>query len=147
MNHLLNDLRDHARARDVDPRGRVLLSDAVKDVHAQIKVNVAQDGEIPLSPAALGAILTQLVQNAQAHGAGEMMLTCGPQSLSIADDGQGVAQGDAARIFDPFFTTTREAGGTGMGLSITQSLLETVGARISLADSAKGAHFHINFRQ
>jgi len=147
MNQLLNDLRDHARARDVDPRGQSQLGEVVQGLRSDIKVVVAHDGDVPLSKAALGAILTQLIQNAQGHGASEVVLTCDAASLSIADNGRGVAEGDAARIFDPFFTTTRETGGTGMGLSITQSLLETVGARISLVPNGQGAHFRINFRQ
>ena len=56
----------------------------------------------------------------------------------IADDGRGIGAGNAGRIFDPFFTTRRDAGGTGMGLTIVQTLLSAHGARIALDDQVTG---------
>ena len=56
-----------------------------------------------------------------------------------------ISDGNRDRIFDPFFTTRREAGGTGMGLSIVRRLVEARGARIRLDESAGGATFVIAF--
>ncbi len=52
--------------------------------------------------------------------------------VTIRDTGRGIAPDDLARVFDPFFTTKAPGKGVGLGLSITQSLLQTVGAEIAM---------------
>lgn len=148
MEHLLNDLRDHARARDTETKGETLISDilpALQREHPGSFVRLDEDGTVPLSDSALMAVLAQLIQNAEGHGATQISLAVSGSELFVADNGKGVAEGDADRIFDPFFTTKRAMGGTGMGLSITRSLLQSAGADIALVPSAVGATFVITF--
>ena len=45
-------------------------------------------------------------------------------SISIQDNGVGIAESDLARIFDPFFTTKPVGSGTGLGLSISYGIVE-----------------------
>ena len=65
-------------------------------------------------------------------------------SVSIADDGPGIAAELAQRVFEPFFTTKPEGQGTGLGLSISQGIVKEHGGRITL-DSAlnQGATFTV----
>ena len=65
-------------------------------------------------------------------------------SVSIADDGPGIAEELAQRVFEPFFTTKPEGQGTGLGLSISQGIVKEHGGRITL-DSApnQGATFTV----
>ena len=56
--------------------------------------------------------------------------------LVVADSGQGVSDADRDRLFKPFFTAGKP-GGTGLGLWVSQSLVERYGGRISV-DSAPG---------
>ncbi|HEV7502467.1 MAG TPA: ATP-binding protein, partial [Vicinamibacteria bacterium] len=50
--------------------------------------------------------------------------------LSVTDDGRGVPPADLERIFDPLFTTKRT--GTGLGLTIVQSVAEAHGATVEI---------------
>jgi signal transduction histidine kinase len=59
--------------------------------------------------------------------------------LHLADDGAGIAPGDALRIFEPFFTTKRAEGGSGLGLAIVRSLLDSANGDIALVPSERGA--------
>ena len=61
--------------------------------------------------------------------------------ISIGDTGGGLPP-QADRIFDAFFTT--KLHGTGMGLSISRSIVESHGGRLwADGDSPRGATFHI----
>ncbi len=56
--------------------------------------------------------------------------------LSVADSGPGISERDREKLFQPFFTA-RKADGTGLGLWVSQSLVERYGGKITL-DSAIG---------
>jgi PAS domain S-box-containing protein len=60
--------------------------------------------------------------------------------IQVHDSGLGIEPELADRIFEPFFTTKAE--GTGMGLSISRSIIESHGGHLSLAPgSSEGAVF------
>jgi two-component system NtrC family sensor kinase len=62
--------------------------------------------------------------------------------LTLADDGPGIAQKDLSRIFDPFYSTKAE--GTGLGLPLTQQIIEEHGGTIACAsEPGKGTTFTI----
>lgn len=65
----------------------------------------------------------------------------GIAALTVRDNGPGIARDLRARLFTPF-TTTR-ADGTGLGLALSQRLVERAGGEIVLEDSAQGANFRI----
>jgi two-component system NtrC family sensor kinase len=65
-------------------------------------------------------------------------------SVSIADDGPGIAEDLTQRVFEPFFTTKPEGQGTGLGLSISQGIVKEHGGRITLDSAAnQGATFTV----
>jgi signal transduction histidine kinase len=61
--------------------------------------------------------------------------------VSVSDTGVGLPPGQADQIFNAFFTT--KANGTGMGLRVCRSIVESHGGRLWAAEnSPRGASFH-----
>ncbi len=59
--------------------------------------------------------------------------------VQVQDSGTGFDLKHADRIFEPFFTTKPD--GTGMGLSISRSIVESHGGRLWAESGSDGAHF------
>ncbi len=63
--------------------------------------------------------------------------------VSVSDTGMGFPPQLAEQIFDPFFTT--KPHGTGMGLRISRSIIESHGGRLwAVGSPGRGATFHLN---
>ena len=77
---------------------------------------------------------------------GELTITARPNPegqviVSISDTGVGLPKESTEQIFDAFYTTKQE--GTGMGLAITRSIVESHGGRVwATAHEGAGATFH-----
>ncbi|MDP3635797.1 MAG: cache domain-containing protein [Azonexus sp.] len=66
--------------------------------------------------------------------------------LVVADAGPGISDADRERLFKPFFTAGKP-GGTGLGLWVSQSLVERYGGRISVdSQPARGTRFAVWLR-
>ena len=77
----------------------------------------------------------RLVIRTQGDGAGEAR-------VSVEDSGPGMGPEGLARLFDPFFTT--KEGGMGMGLTISQTILENHEGRIwAESEPGRGTLFHV----
>jgi signal transduction histidine kinase len=63
--------------------------------------------------------------------------------VSVSDTGVGFAPELAEQIFDPFFTT--KPNGTGMGLRISRSIIESHSGRLwAVGNPGRGATFHVS---
>jgi PAS domain S-box-containing protein len=96
--------------------------------------------------------IQQVVMNLMLNGieamrnvAGELIISStetadGQLLVAVTDSGVGIPAEHADRIFDAFFTT--KPGGTGMGLSISRTIVESHGGRLwASADRGRGAIF------
>ena len=64
-------------------------------------------------------------------------------TMSVQDSGRGLGDAELERIFDAFYTTKPE--GLGMGLSISQSIVETHGGRLwGRRNADRGMTFHFS---
>lgn len=137
------------------------LRDALRNVAALLDRQARAQGvalvfDLPPEPVPLRAdpvemeqVAFNLLRNAlealRDRPAGQARVTlrsdAGKAVLTIRDNGPGIAPDLRARLFTPF-TTTRPDG-TGLGLALSQRLVERAGGEIALEDSAEGAGFRI----
>ncbi|MGF1771606.1 cache domain-containing protein [Vibrio wakamikoensis] len=115
----------------------------VVDLHAKTPVEVNRHQ--------LLQILVNLQMNAIHAMSGKGRLTVltedwieGKESVGalihVIDEGCGISKRNLKRIFDPFFTTKRD--GTGLGLSVSQSILSQTGGEIKVQSvEGEGSQF------
>ena len=101
---------------------------------------------------ALAQILANLLSNVEKYvpgGAVEIASTLadGALTITVADEGPGIAARDAERIFRPFerlgSRVNEGASGTGLGLAIARDLAASMGGSLRLLPTARGASFEL----
>jgi two-component system phosphate regulon sensor histidine kinase PhoR len=109
-------------------------------------VDVPDDLEIPLRPRMLRVVLENLITNAIRYaGPGARCRVSaerrdGAVVLTVADDGQGVADEDLPRLFERFYRAdrARSSRGTGLGLSIVKHVVTAAGGTVEASGSPGG---------
>jgi PAS domain S-box-containing protein len=106
--------------------------------------------DIPAFPGELRQVLSNLLLNAleavpdsgriylrvrQATGRNEQSGI----RITVADNGGGIARQHLSRVFEPFFTT-KESKGTGLGLWVSQGIVQKHGGLIRLRSQIEGHH-------
>ncbi len=125
--------------RDTVDKSLRLVQSQVDPLKASVEVKWDWDKKLPRVWAdgeRLEQILVNLILNAyQSMGRkGELTLSGhvrdGWVLLGVEDDGPGVNEADLPRLFEPFFTTKKH--GSGLGLSISQKIVEAHGGKIEV---------------
>ena len=136
----------------VSPRQEMSSISFVKKYMIQRGVVADPDG---LRQVLLNCLLNALdaVQEKGPQGSAEIVVTCSEGKglndapvvkISIMDNGMGIKKDDLEKIFDPFFTTKEPGSGTGLGLSVSYSIIEAAGGRIWVeSEEGGGTTVHI----
>jgi two-component system cell cycle sensor histidine kinase/response regulator CckA len=70
----------------------------------------------------------------------------GTVCAEISDTGKGIAQEHMERLFEPFFTTKEIGVGSGLGLSISKTIVQGYGGTITVrSEVAEGSAFLVRF--
>lgn len=85
--------------------------------------------------------LEAVAQRSQGRVAVTLTQTASEVILDVADNGPGIAPSLRDKLFTPF--TTNRPGGTGLGLALSQRLVERAGGEIFLVEDSPGATFRI----
>jgi len=51
--------------------------------------------------------------------------------VRVVDEGRGISAEDLRKIKDPFFTTRRAAGGSGLGLAVSDRIVQDHGGALT----------------
>lgn len=107
--------------------------------HIDIGVEGTQDADVWASELDMIALVKNLVDNAIRYTpqGGRVDLSVrvseGQAELRVQDSGPGIALAERDRVFDPFYRTLgSEQLGSGLGLSIVQTIAHRIGAEIRL---------------
>ncbi|MCB9072854.1 MAG: hypothetical protein H6623_04465 [Bdellovibrionaceae bacterium] len=123
--------------RDVVHKTIPLVKTALHYFNTKILLTDVDDS-IKVDPQLLQQVIFNLINNAcQAMGgSGSIMIESEASDksviLRIRDTGPGVPMDLQDEIFAPFFTTKEEGQGTGLGLSVSRSIIEKFGGKLYL---------------
>jgi len=121
----------------------VLVDSTAQERGVTIEIEASNALPAQAEERAVTQIIVNLLSNAIRHSpaAGRIRLTFarteGTTSVSISDEGPGIAAADQQRIFERFERANPKEGGTGLGLAISRRLARSMGGDVTL-DSAPG---------
>lgn len=160
LSRLIGRLQDLARADMAnvadDDRADVVASwrhvaDAFRSRGLRVGYSASRIPDVRIAGEVLATVLETLVENSRQAGSAQVRLdarvVADRLEIDVSDDGIGIPAADHARVFDTFFTGRRDAGGTGMGLSIARSLLAASGGRIAIVPTAIGTTVRIDLER
>jgi len=113
----------------------------VTDLNAPAELEATVDGD-HLQQALMNLLLNAIdAAGRDGHIHVSAQQNDGHVEIDVTDSGPGLKTEDQDRLFEAFYTT--KSSGTGMGLAISRTLLEKMGANIQYVGSDPGAHFRI----
>jgi len=163
MDRLIRRLLDYARSGQGLPAradAQALLAEMVEDLAAQpfLKgmelafIPQAQDCEVLVDGEQLRQVILNCVLNAAdaidaagRRSSGKITVAAARDTergglpalrITVVDNGVGIPDALIEAVFDPFFTTKEPGAGTGLGLSVSLALVESMQGRMELRSQA-----------
>jgi PAS domain S-box-containing protein len=159
VSRIVQDLKNFARVGETDWQW-VSLHDELDGTLNIVRSLINPDieirctyGHLPLVhciPAQINQVFLNLIINAAQSIVlkGEVNISTGCERdqvwVAIQDNGTGVLPENRRRLFEPFFTTKPVGQGTGLGLSLSQSIVQRHMGRIEVeSESGRGSVFRV----
>lgn len=139
------------RVRTVEVSARSVVDKAVSRFSAshvgrplELDLPAGDDAGITIEadPNLLRRVIENLLENAHKYSAAgspirlSLVAQDGQAVVTVADRGQGIGHEDLPFVFEPFFradrSRTRQTGGVGLGLALSQRIVEAHGGRIEI---------------
>ncbi len=121
------------------------VTDDLSDRGAPVTLAPGEAVVIDGNPAALKALLSNLIQNALKYaGNADVALgrADGVATIEVRDDGPGIALEDLDRVFEPFFrgerSRNRDTGGIGLGLASVRAVARAHGGDVTIENRPEG---------
>jgi signal transduction histidine kinase len=159
LNHLITEFLDYVRQENMDLKPHNLsrfLQELLADVKLRKGLNTAVTFDVSIPDGLMvnidnnklrQAFLNLIINAVQAiPNQGTVTVSAQKQENSIkvvvADTGVGIKAENLEKIFDPFFTTKEK--GTGLGLAMTQKIIELHQGKISVESKEhRGTQFSV----
>ncbi|WP_297767368.1 cache domain-containing protein [uncultured Roseovarius sp.] len=126
----------------------VLVDHVISKAELQVTIDTAPDTPpVRINPGELQQVIINLLTNAvqAVQKRGQLVIATRPAqhsgragaALIVADSGPGIAPEKLSAVFDPFYTT-KQGEGTGLGLSVSQTLIRQAGGLITVRNRDEG---------
>ena len=119
--------------------------DDMRDAGVPVRMEPAAPIFYECQPAALRRGIRNLLDNAVKYGkSGSVAIRTTPRTIEIHidDEGPGIPEAQLLRVLEPFYrveeSRSRETGGVGLGLAITQSIVQGHGGTLTLSNRPTG---------
>lgn len=147
---IVTELRGFALDHDPGERRAVSINDVVQSslrllgshirkATTKFSVILAEDlPDVPINQRRIEQVLVNLIINAcQAMESTDCAITIETGKTAthvfvrVIDEGRGISKDDLHRIKDPFFTTKRASGGSGLGLAVSDRIVQEHGGELT----------------
>ncbi|MFN8609267.1 MAG: HAMP domain-containing sensor histidine kinase [Vulcanimicrobiota bacterium] len=130
-----------------------LIGQQLRIDRLEVRLECAPMADVLANQNELQQVFTNLILNARdallaAPGSPRLILvrlypTAQGAVAEVRDGGPGIPEEIRAKIFDPFFTTKPVGQGTGLGLAVTQQLVESHDGTLSYEPQQPGSLFRV----
>ena len=150
MERMLNEYLEFSRHQRKEDTEMINLSNLIIDVvkkydDKKITVDLKEDLIINIRPSSIKRCLVNLIDNGLSYGQKIKILTkktIDNMIIFIDDDGPGIPKEEYQNVLKPFYRIDKSRGqnkaGVGLGLSITNDIINSHGGNISLDKSSLG---------
>ena len=138
------DAATEMKPDDAQPIGALLVTILRQGGYSDVRLSGDLDAQVVANTACLTRVLSNLLQNANRHGAPPVDVHVEQSSeattVVVRDHGDGIALEDLPHLFDRFFKAdrARTERGTGLGLAIAAEYARLLGGRLSADNHPAG---------